>query len=148
MFEFERRPLELKPPKKCALCGVMKPLADYHKKRGTKDGHRSRCKDCRKKRVAPLRPHSYEIDELVLGVTRELSRVYETVYPYMVQARLDVAVSESTVKRVMRRLEARAEIMNLGGRRGYFGLDDRMTHDVIRSRERYRTYVKRTKTVH
>lgn len=33
----------------CKKCKDNKPLSEYHKKRGTKDGHRNECKECIKK---------------------------------------------------------------------------------------------------
>lgn len=35
-----------KEVKKCRLCGEEKPLSEYHKDKGSKDGHTSRCKAC------------------------------------------------------------------------------------------------------
>ena len=32
--------------KACRVCGVVKPLADYHRNRARPDGHRTECKDC------------------------------------------------------------------------------------------------------
>jgi hypothetical protein len=37
--------------KTCRLCGETKPLEEYHKKTGAKDGKQSMCKDCNKNRV-------------------------------------------------------------------------------------------------
>ena len=34
--------------KKCRICNQIKPLEDYHKNKGNKDGLESRCKSCRK----------------------------------------------------------------------------------------------------
>lgn len=34
--------------KQCSTCGEMKPLSEFHKSKKERDGHRSRCKDCRK----------------------------------------------------------------------------------------------------
>lgn len=34
--------------KECSTCNISKPLTEFHKKKGTKDGFHNQCKDCRK----------------------------------------------------------------------------------------------------
>lgn len=39
-----------RPEKVCSKCGQRKPLGAFHKQKSKKDGHRSRCKECRRAR--------------------------------------------------------------------------------------------------
>jgi len=38
--------------KKCTKCGIEKPLTEFHKRSASKDGHCSRCRECRLKYMA------------------------------------------------------------------------------------------------
>jgi hypothetical protein len=38
--------------KKCSKCGIEKSLTEFHKNKGSKDGHRSECKSCTKQQKA------------------------------------------------------------------------------------------------
>lgn len=42
--------------KLCKKCNTMKPLSDFHKKAGRKDGHASTCKECVNDRVRTYDP--------------------------------------------------------------------------------------------
>ena len=43
----------------CTKCSVSKPLSEFHKKKGTKDGHRNECKLCVKKYQEVYRDEEY-----------------------------------------------------------------------------------------
>ena len=38
--------------KRCSVCGVEKPLSEFHKQKQSKDGHRSQCKPCNTERAS------------------------------------------------------------------------------------------------
>jgi len=42
--------------KECTKCGEVKPFSEYHKDKGSKDGHMFSCKSCRKKMAQGLLP--------------------------------------------------------------------------------------------
>lgn len=45
--------------KKCRLCGVEKTIEHYHLNKGNKDGHDTRCKECKKKKAYDDRKNDY-----------------------------------------------------------------------------------------
>lgn len=46
--------------KTCFKCGVEKPLHEFYRQKGCKDGHLNKCKDCTKKDVAKYREENIE----------------------------------------------------------------------------------------
>ena len=48
-----------KTMKTCTKCGVEKPLTEYHKAKGNKDGYENRCKQCKK--AASQTPEALEL---------------------------------------------------------------------------------------
>ena len=62
----------------CATCGENKPLNDYYKRKGTKDGRESACKNCRKARSSGIRKErNYNNGKcLVCGGEREYGKRY------------------------------------------------------------------------
>lgn len=41
-----KKEIKIEGNKKCRICGIEKPISEFHIKRGTPDGHRDECKKC------------------------------------------------------------------------------------------------------
>lgn len=58
-------------------------------------------------------------EELILDTLEEMANQYTAIYPWMVQARMGMDVSERTLRRYMVRMAAAGRIQRLGERKGY-----------------------------
>lgn len=81
--------------KRCSMCGETKPLDEFHRSRGQKDGRHSRCKPCNKQAVAEwaqanpgrVREKSRLKRERDPKAAKEWSRRSEARYPEKHRAR-------------------------------------------------------------
>lgn len=76
--------------KKCRICGVVKPVSEYHKKKENSDGLETLCKSCRsvkrKEYYEATREHSLEVNRKWAQNNREKvreinKRIYEALSP-------------------------------------------------------------------
>lgn len=58
-------------------------------------------------------------EDLIMATLDDMANQYTAIYPWMVQARLGMDVSERTLRRYMVRLADEGRIKRLGERKGY-----------------------------
>jgi hypothetical protein len=87
--------------KTCRLCGVHKPLAEYHRASTSKDGHRGECKDCfRAQAAARYRADPERVKSRVRRWQQENpQRVRETRAAYIADGRKSENDRRSYLKR-------------------------------------------------
>jgi hypothetical protein len=66
--------------KVCSKCGVWKPLEEYYKKKGSKDGRRSACKECYKESCKRWRENNIEYRKEYEKQWRENNKEYTKEY--------------------------------------------------------------------
>lgn len=101
--------------KHCSGCGQSKRIDDFYRHRARPDGRQDWCKDCQRE----MTKSPSEADALIIAALETLAKLYERIFPHMVQGWIDLVIGERTVRRKMALMAAQGKIRRLGPRSGY-----------------------------